>query len=449
MGTKTAIYCRESTDKQDINSLISLCERKAIELGINDYKVYKDVKSGYSNEREEYIKLINDIKSEEIKIVIVYESSRLGRDELEHHILYKIFKEYGVKVYNMTRGWVDPSNEDDLFLEGIINLLDAREGRKIARRIKDRLEELALQGEWTGGKPPFGYRLENKKLVIVEDEAKIVRDIFNLYINGYSKAKISRIYNLDLKRTIRTISNPVYIGKLKFRQYQKNEAKKRIEKKEYKILPGNHQAIISEEIFNIANEKLKRTTKEKSKRPTIFRNLLYCNCGTKLYRHERDGNVHYICKFSCIEQIFEETLLDDVIIKIEKVLSEINLDDLRNTNKSLLDRIFLYKKQIKSSEIQLENLTRKYISGQLNEELYDKLANEINEKIKNFTVEIEELEKKTKTSSSSLNNKEIILRYLEKIKIEKNKDKLNQFLMLIVDKIIFINSFRYKIYLKI
>lgn len=450
MNMITAIYCRESTDKQDIDSLISLCERKANELGFSNYKVYKDVKSGYSNEREEYLKLIEDIKAGVIKTVIVYESSRLGRDELEHHILYKIFRNYNVKVYNISRGWVDPSNEDDLFLEGILNLLDAREGRKIARRVKDRLKELCMSGQWTGGPAPIGYFLKDKKLIIDPEKAKIVREIFQLFIEGVERGKIAKIYNIEYKKVGRIISNPVYAGKLKYQQFQKDSNKKRIENKTYEIFKGEHEAIVSEEIFFLANNLLKNTYKEKITFPAIFRNLLYCNCGKKLYPNEGYKRQRtYVCMDSCISAIKEEEIFPMVINSIENVLNSIDLENIDNVNKNIQERLEFYNKQQKNSEIQLENLTRKYISGQIKEELYDKLSKEINDKINLLLEEIEELNKKISVKESTKNNKEIIFKYLEKIKKEKDKDKINQFFSLIIDKIVFINSYRYVVYLKI
>ena len=439
MNMITAIYCRESTDKQDIDSLISLCERKANELGFSNYKVYKDVKSGYSNEREEYLKLIEDIKAGVIKTVIVYESSRLGRDELEHHILYKIFRNYNVKVYNISRG-----------LEGILNLLDAREGRKIARRVKDRLKELCMSGQWTGGPAPVGYILKDKKLIVDPEKAKMIKDIFQLFIEGVERGKIAKIYNIEYKKVGRIISNPVYAGKLKYQQFQKNSNKKRIENKTYEIFKGEHEPIISEEIFFLANNLLKNTYKEKVTFPAIFRNLLYCNCGKKLYPNKGYKRQRtYVCMNSCISAIKEEEIFPTVINSIENVLNSIDLENIDNINKNIQERLEFYKKQQKNSEIQLENLTRKYISGQIKEELYDKLSKEINNKINLLLGEIEELNKKISIKESTKNNKEIIFKYLEKIKKEKDKDKINQFFSLIIDKIIFINSYRYVVYLKI
>ena len=58
------IYCRESTEKQEIDTLVSLCIKEAEKLGYKDYIIYKDVQSGYSSNREEYLKMLEDIKLE-------------------------------------------------------------------------------------------------------------------------------------------------------------------------------------------------------------------------------------------------------------------------------------------------------------------------------------------------------------------------------------------------
>jgi hypothetical protein len=130
-------------------------------------------------------------------------------------------------------------------------------------------------------------------------------------------------------------------------------------------------------------------------------------------------------------------------------LNNIDLENIDNVNKNIKERLEFYRNQQKNLGIQLENLTRKYISDQIKEELYDKLSKEINEKINLLLGEIEELNKKISVKESTKNNKEIIFKYLEKIKKEKDRDKINQFFSLIIDKIVFINSYRYIVYLKI
>ena len=116
-------------------------------------------------------------------------------------------------------------------------------------------------------------------------------------------------------------------------------------------------------------------------------------------------------------------------------MNNIDLENIDNVNKNIKERLEFYRNQQKNLGIQLENLTRKYISDQIKEELYDKLSKEINEKINLLLGEIEELNKK-------ISVKEIIFKYLEKIKKEKDRDKINQFFSLIIDKIVFINSYR-------
>ena len=130
-------------------------------------------------------------------------------------------------------------------------------------------------------------------------------------------------------------------------------------------------------------------------------------------------------------------------------MNNIDLENIDNVNKNIKERLEFYRNQQKNLGIQLENLTRKYISDQIKEELYDKLSKEINEKINLLWGEIEEINKKISVKESTKNNKEIIFKYLEKIKKEKDRDKINQFFSLIIDKIVFINSYRYIVYLKI
>ena len=157
----------------------------------------------------------------------------------------------------------------------------------------------------------------------------------------------------------------------------------------------------------------------------------------------------YICTDNCISSIKEEEIFPTVINTIENILNNIDLENIDNVNKNIKERLEFYRNQQKNLGIQLENLTRKYISDQIKEELYDKLSKEINEKINLLLGEIEELNKKISVKESTKNNKEIIFKYLEKIKKEKDRDKINQFFSLIIDKIVFINSYRYIVYLKI
>ena len=87
-----------------------------------------------------------------------------------------------------------------------------------SERTKDKMMQRAQKGMWNGGIVPFGYKPENKKLMINNPEAKIVQTIYEKYISGVSAAKISHETNLSKGRIFTILRNPIYIGKIKYNE---------------------------------------------------------------------------------------------------------------------------------------------------------------------------------------------------------------------------------------
>lgn len=454
-----AIYCRESTERQEIDTLVSLCIREAEKLGYKEYTVYKDVQSGYSSNREEYLKMLEEIKAGNINILILYESSRLTRDELEHQIVYRLFREKGVKVYTVNHGWLDLNNEDDIFLTSLLNLLDAREGRKSAKRTKDRMKELAENGLWTGGPAPMGYKLIDKKLIIDPEEATKVKEIFNLFLEGYRRSEIARLYSLETKRVIRMLKNPIYIGKLKFHAREKVN-KKYVERKEYTILPGIHEPIIDENTFELVQRKLENVEKEVSTEIYIFKSLLFCPCGNKLYYKKKGSSYKgknyvgeiYVCDVQsdiCLKKsIKEKELLIEVLEALENIIN--NFDFSENTeDDKLLESIKQYQKQKEQCKKKAEMLTRNLLNNFITQEIFEKLITENKENEKFYNLKIDTLEKIIKQNKAKQTNSLVIKQYFEKIKKERDPKKLNNFLKIIIDRIEFVNDFRMYLHLRL
>jgi hypothetical protein len=92
---------------------------------------------------------------------------------------------------------------------------------------------------WNGGMIPLGYKAENKKLIITEDAAKIVRSIYEKYIKGCSVGELYREYGVTKGHIRNILRNPVYTGKVRYAG---------------KLTPGNHEPIISQEIFEQAQK---------------------------------------------------------------------------------------------------------------------------------------------------------------------------------------------------
>ncbi|MEG0517173.1 MAG: recombinase family protein [Cetobacterium sp.] len=444
MSCKVAIYARESTDKQDINTLVGMCEAEAKKLGFTHYKVYKDVGTGYSNEREEYIKLLENIKIGKIKTIILYEQSRMTRDELEHQILYKLFRENDVKLYVMNRGWIDPNDENDSFISGLLNLLEAKEGRTTAKRVRDRMMHIKDEGNWTGGPTPLGYKLVDKKLIIVPEEAEKVKEIFRLFISGEKRTSIAKLFGYESKKIFRLLKNPIYIGKLKKNQIViKN--KKAIENKKFEIVDGIHEGIVDIGTFQIVQEMLKGIKREVSEITTLH-DLLYCRCGSKIYKH---GKYYYSCKNpSCRSvAIKRNEIIETVLTSLEEVIDDLGeVEEIEDD--SLVNKIQIYGKELKKLNIKKEKIFNKYLEDQISEDLFNKNNKEVSDQIENVNLQINNLKEMQNNKLKAQETRENIKVYYNKIKNTKDEKKINRLLKVIISKIEFVNDYRFYIHLK-
>ena len=206
----------------------------------------------------------------------------------------------------------------------------------ISGRTKDKMLQRAQKGMWNGGTLPFGYRIESKKLVIKEPEAKIVRDIYQSYILSGSlsesyadmkskgiKDRKGKLFSMGAISYI--LRNVIYIGKLYYAG---------------KVYSGVHQPIISEDIFNAAQEihRAKKPSNRLSKYYSLT-GLIQCKeCGsfmtlhyTKKRNRARSKRYHYYrCTKtlkrdwnSCTTKQVSAHKLEDFVIKN---LERISLD---------------------------------------------------------------------------------------------------------------------------
>lgn len=195
-------------------------QRRIVENYIRDQEGWKldDAKSeyhelgvsGYKNsveEREVLQEILTDAKKHEFQILVCYKDDRLGRRENEIPAYIKELADYGVLVYTVKEGCITPQNHVDNLMTFIRYWSAQGDSMKTAQRVKDVAMEQVRMGKNQGGNAPFGYKLELsgelskhqralKKKVIVEEEAEIVRKIFDYAINyGYGAQKIARMLN--------------------------------------------------------------------------------------------------------------------------------------------------------------------------------------------------------------------------------------------------------------
>lgn len=279
-----ALYCRLSKDDDLQGESNSITNQKEIltqyakENNINIYDVYID--DGYSGtnfERPDFKRMTQDIKDKKVNMVIVKDSSRLGRDYIGFgEYVEKIFPENQVRLVSILDNYdsaIDNGVADTLPFRAVINDLYAKD---ISKKVKASKHKNAVNGLFNGNRTPYGYkRSENDrhKLVIDEECSKNVRRIFDLYLEGTALSQITYTFNDEHIPTPSQISgtgrnvctiwkpssikhilkNEVYIGNMVQEKCKRinYKLKKRIknDKSDWIRVENTHAPIIDKEKF--------------------------------------------------------------------------------------------------------------------------------------------------------------------------------------------------------
>jgi site-specific DNA recombinase len=266
---RCAVYTRVSTDNQaeiEYNSCAAQEEkiRSFIDSqeNMSIYNVYSDPGfTGADLKRPALTKLLNDIKQEKINLVIAYKIDRLTRSPKDFYQLIELFETYGVDFISVTERF-DTSTPSGRLLRNIMLTFAQFERELASERTKDKMMQRIQKGMWNGGLVPFGYKSVDKKLVINEDEATHVRLIYKDYICGKPLAKSAKQTGVSKSRIYTILRNPVYTGKLRYAG---------------SLWQGNHNPIVSEEIFRLAQSKHQKA--HRTMRPYknyTFAGLLKC-----------------------------------------------------------------------------------------------------------------------------------------------------------------------------
>ncbi len=282
-----AIYTRVSTDLQ-AEKEFSSCESQEEKIrsfikSQNNWqiaKVYTDAGyTGANTNRPALQKLLEDIKQNKIDIILSYKIDRLTRSPRDFYQLIELLEQYNVDFISITERF-DTSTPAGRLLRNIMLTFAQFERELTSERTKDKLLERARKGLWNGGRSPYGYQRENKKLIINKKEAEIIRLIFETYLET---CLINRVYDLLKEKNIKNrqgktflkpflafvLRNITYVGKTKYAG---------------QIYQGIHQPIISEELFELAQKiHKKRVRKYRIYRDFLFGGLIKCKeCGHKM-----------------------------------------------------------------------------------------------------------------------------------------------------------------------
>lgn len=290
---RAALYIRVSTmeqAKEGYSIPAQTSKLKAYAEAKDYYVVNTYTDPGYSGaklERPGLKQLISDVKAKKIDIVIVYKLDRLSRSQKNTlYLIEDVFQKHGVDFISMLESF-DTSTPFGRATIGMLSVFAQLERDTITERMHMGRTERAKQGYYHGsGVVPLGYDYVNGELIINEYEAKIVQEIFDLYVNhGKGQQHITRKLVQKYPDKVKTLTiikyalqNPLYIGKISW---------------DGQVYQGNHSPVISQELF----EKAQKIFREKAKFSTTNHNqksllagFIYCGkCGAKVFREAGGG----------------------------------------------------------------------------------------------------------------------------------------------------------------
>lgn len=320
-----ACYIRVSTDDQLEYSPDSQLEKirdfaKRSDMILPEEFVFiedEGVSGRKASKRREFQHMISLAKSKPkpFDVILVWKFSRFARNR-EDSIVYKsmLRKQLGIEVVSVSENIGD--DKMSVITEAIIEAMDEYYSINLAEEVKRGMTEKARRGEYCSI-APFGYRLENKRLVVFPEQADIIREVFIRYVNGWGHKQLAVWLNemgvttnrggrIENRTVEYWLNNPVYHGYTRwtptgktFRDYHNPDSI---------IVKGSHEAIINEELWNqtqkrLEEQKRKHIRSRRESAPTAYTlsGIIKCShCGASLARSQREylQCINY-CKGSC------------------------------------------------------------------------------------------------------------------------------------------------------
>ena len=334
-------------DREESNSIASQRLMTMDYARLHDLKVVDEyVDDGYTGtnfERPGWKRLLSDIRGGRIDCIIVKDLSRLGRNNVEcGRYLEEMFPVWGVRFISIS-DFYDSDNVDDVSASLTLcfrNLLNDFYCRDISMKIRAAFMAKMKRGDFLGNCAPYGYRRDegNKShLIVDEEEAEVIREIFRLKISGMNGKSIAQLlekrgipspaerrglsdtspWNDGAVRGI--LSNEVYLGNMVQGKTKKVSYKS---KKTIQVNPENwvrvkntHSSIIGQNTFDYVQELLGMgaTSPAGGTHLNLLSGFLRCGCcGQNMVRYTSSGIPYYRCsenareKGKCIPNICSE-----------------------------------------------------------------------------------------------------------------------------------------------
>ena len=468
---RAALYIRlskEDEEKEKYSESESIGNQRALlmqyikENKLNFIAEYVDDGiSGTSFDRPGFNKMIEDIEKGKINMVITKDLSRLGRNYVQSgYYTETYFPEHNVRyiaILDNIDTAIGSANNDIAPFKSILNEMYAKDTSK---KINSVLQSKRKQGEYLGT-APYGYKKdpENKyHLIIDEEAAKVVKLIFERYLEGYGTMQIadylseqkipipsdynkkkrgtkSITYGLWAQSTVRFIlSNEIYTGTVIQGKRKKLSFKSKkfidVPEEDWVRVPNMHEAIVSVEDYERAKRIIESTKGSRVvENDYLFKGLLRCyDCKgyIGIRSPDKNGNIYGRCqrygrygKFDVCSphnfnyQVFEKSM----ILVLKEICKEYSnkkkLEEIAKKSKSREDKELDLKSKLKTYETQIQKETRKLellyedrLSEIITVDSYIENANRIKNEVKEYQERIKEIQQELSGEENSKNKDE-------------------------------------------
>jgi len=202
---RCAVYTRKSSEEgleQEFNSLDAQHEAGLAYIASQRSEGWVALPDRYDDggvsggtlERPALQRLLRDVESGLIDVIVVYKIDRLSRSLMDFAKLVETFEKHQVTFVSVTQQFNTTTSMGRLTLNILLSFAQF-EREVIGERIRDKFAASRKRGLWMGGNVPLGYLIRDRKLVVVEPEAELVRRIFTRFAALGSALKVARELN--------------------------------------------------------------------------------------------------------------------------------------------------------------------------------------------------------------------------------------------------------------
>ncbi len=479
---KAAAYMRYSSAAQDDGFSIEAQQRAIRDFaGKNNIEIVEEyidrAKSGTNANRPEFQKMFADCELGLYNMVIVHNLDRFARNAGDSRKYRDKLKDLGIALYSIK----DDINETPYgkFMTSIKEAYSELYSDNLSQEVQKGLKEVALRGLHTGGSPPLGYDVIDRKLVINETEAEIVRIIFKQYARGKSYNDIAKELNAKgyTTKAGNEFSKSSFNAILQNRKYNgeyiynrragkdkngRHNSHKNKSEDEMIIIPNGVPRIIDTKTFNKVQAKLSKNKRGTSSYRTSSTYLLagLIKCGECDFSYQgntrksgkgvtyssyrcgkRAGHANIGCdnpeiekhrlENFVIEQVFKYLFTDEGIKEIVKQINIYHKEIQSTKGKD----IKLYDKQLKNLKKQQSNIARAIANG-ADSEAFIAEINKIMQSIKDVEQRIERESPANLPSITEAQVRNAVNKLEEEMRNETDIDRKKEFINAYVESVV-------------